>query len=187
MYSIRFTTPQDVAAAPESVQKVYAAFPSPASVPEPLQLYSASPHLLEKQFELIRHYASHPALSFPLQAAIRYTVARSLEYGCCTDYNGALLQRCGMNKPDLEALFDHACAPADRPVLTAESALEDREQLLLRIVTQAVIAQQGVPAQSLAEARNAGWEDRDIFDAVAHGANMLSIATVDRAFRLREE
>ncbi|GFM37920.1 hypothetical protein [Desulfovibrio psychrotolerans] len=183
MYSIRFTTPQDVAAAPESVQKIYAAFPSPASVPEPLQLFSASPHLLEKQFELIRHYTSHPALSFPLLAAIRYTVARSLGYGCCTEYNSALLQRCGMNKPDLEALYDHAAAPADLPALSGEGALEDHEQLLLRLVAQAVVAQQGIPAQSLAEARTAGWEDRDIFDAVAHGANMLSIATMDRAFR----
>ncbi len=179
MYSITHSTPETLAAAPDSVREVFAAFTD--GVPDPMQLLSASPFLLTQQFTVMRHFRAHPTLSFPLLAAIRYTVARSRNYACCTNFNETLLERCGMTRPEVEDLY--AVASNDAPL--SEAGLEDREQKLVRFVLLVVETPEAVTGPMLDDLRAEGWSDQDILEAVMHGANMSTVALVDRAFRLR--
>lgn len=181
MYKIAYVTPDKTETAPESVRNVYEAFQG-KEIPEPLQLLSASPSLLANKFENIHYYMSHETLSFPLLAAIRYAVARSCSYECCTDFNDGLLKRCGMTPSDIETLYAYAEGSRTE---TMDSGLEDREQKLVRFVISAVQDPKSVNDDQLAALRAEGWSDKDIFDALCHGANMVSAAIIDSAFRTR--
>lgn len=181
MYSIAYVTPDKATTAPESVRQVYAAFEG-KEIPEPLQLLSASPTLLEQKFANIHYYMSHETLSYPLLAAIRYSVARNRKYACCTDFNDALLQRCGMTTADIDAMYNYA---EGYNAETLDSGLEDRELKLVRFVVMAVKQPETVATNDIETLRIEGWSDRDIFDALAHGANMASASIIDTAFRKR--
>lgn len=188
MYALSYVTPEEAAAAqPQDttlalVQRIYAAY-AEVGVPEPLQLLSVSPAMLERQFDLMRYFRDHEALSFPLLAAIRYAVARAQQYDCCTDFNCALLQRCGMNMPDIEDLYAFV---SDKAGTAPDSGLEEREQQLVRFVVQATLNRDAEPvdnSQAIENLRQSGWTDRDIFDAMNHAASMVTIALMDKTFR----
>ncbi|MFV0348627.1 MAG: carboxymuconolactone decarboxylase family protein [Halodesulfovibrio sp.] len=181
MYNIAYVTPEQAETAPVSVRTIYGAFQG-KEIPEPLQLLSASPVLMTNRFENIQYYMSHETLSFPLLAAIRYTVARSCSYDCCTDFNDGLLKRCGMQPDDIETLY--AYAKGDRTE-TTDSGLEDREQKMVRFVVNAVQQPKPATAEQLAELRAEGWSDKDIFDALSHGAGMVATSLIDTTFRIR--
>ncbi len=155
-----------------TVQRVYAAFDQAGEVPLPMQLLSASPGLQEQQLAAVNYYMSHPRLSLPLLAAIRYVAARLSCHDACVAFNGRLLQRMGMRQEEIEALVGPA-APA---------ALEEREAALLAFVRRALAEPGAVTADDVESLRNQGWVDGDILDAVAHGANLAAASVLHKAF-----
>lgn len=154
------------------VAEIFSHFDKAGSVPKPLQLLSASPGLLERQFALIGYYMNHPHLSYGLLAAIRYVAAGVSCHDACLTFNAELLGRLGMGSDDLKALAEGR----------APEALEEREGALLLFVRKALTASSTVTRADIETLRGQGWTDGDILDAVAHGANLAASSTLFQAF-----
>ena len=152
--------------------EVYAAFPKEIGVPLPLQLLSASPGLLERQFELIKYYMGHPNLTFPLLAAISYVAAAKAGHTSCVQLNGGMLMKMGMTPDQMAQLADN---PQDSP-------LEERETAMFSLVIRAVDAPSSITAADLDAVRGHGYTDADILDAMAHAANMTAGALLYKTF-----
>lgn len=169
MYLLDYVSPE---AATGKVKELYDVFPAERGVPEPLQKQSVSPELMQRQFEIIKYYSGHPTLSFPLLASIRYVLARKNNYSCCVDFNGNSLKACGMGPGDLEALHNGE----------AGTPLEEREEAMLNFVVTALETPEQITAESTKAMRDMGWNDRDMFDAVAHGTSIAAAAKLDMVF-----
>jgi len=154
------------------IAEIYGIFPKKVGVPVPLQLMSASQGMLERQIEIIKYYMSHPNLSFPLLAAIRFLCASECNYGFCINFNKHMLMAQGMTETDIEKMIhDPEAAP-----------LEDKEKAMLKFVLFAVRSPNDVQPSDIEKLRNMGWADTDIYDAVTHGANMVGASIVNNAF-----
>lgn len=154
------------------VAEIYGAFPKEIGVPLALQLMSASPGYLERQFDVIRHFMSHPNLGFQLLAAIRYVVAAKVGHKACEDLNGGLLLRMGMTPEELAALLSDP----------AKSPLEEREAALFAFVLRAFEEPASVTAADVEALRGLGYADSDVFDALAHAAGMQAGSVMYKAF-----
>ena len=153
------------------MKEVYDMFPG--SVPAPLRLCSASPGMFEQQAALIKYFMGHKTLSFPLLTAIRYISSDECGHEFCLDFNRQLLMRAGMGAEEIDAMkADPSTAP-----------LEDNEQAMLVFVAKALRAPKSTSRADVDALRAQGWTDSDIFDALAHGANMLASAAVFNALK----
>ena len=74
-----------VAEAYRDISKVF------GRVPNAMQMFSASPPLLSQQWGHMGYYLKHPALSFPLLAAVRMLVSQENNCHYCIGMNGRLL------------------------------------------------------------------------------------------------
>ncbi len=134
-------------------------------VPTAIQLYSANPFLLRQQWEYYGSIMQHPTLSMPLTTCIRMLVSMENQCDYCIDMNGGMLiQMAGWTPEQV------AATRADY----RESPLEPREKTLLGLVLKATRNSSSVSADDLQAAREAGWSDSDILDAVNHGARMVA-------------
>lgn len=165
MFRIKTVAPDE---ATGQVAEAYSVFPPEAGVPEPLQLMSASPQLVNLQVQAIRYFMNHPNLSFPLLACIRYLVADHVGYKYCMGFNQQVLGMAGMGPDDFKVMVE---SPMQAP-------LEDHERSLLDFVVRAVKDPGSIRDQDVEELKAQGWNDTDIFDALYHGAGMLVPATV---------
>lgn len=169
MFLLNYVKPEE---ATGKVAEIYEKFPKEVSVPLPLQLSSASPGLLAHQMNFIGYFMQHEKLSFPLLTAIRYVCATECAYDYCTGFNKNLLMAQGMTETELETLKSD---PESSP-------LEDPEKKMLKFVMKAVKDPKSVGKSDIEELRSAGWADSDIFDALAHGTNMISAGIINQAF-----
>ena len=87
-----------------------------------------------------------------------------------------------MQPDDIETLY--AYARGDRAE-TMDTGLEDREQKMVRFVVNAVQQPRPATTEQLDELRAEGWSDKDIFDALSHGAGMVATSLIDTTFRTR--
>ena len=133
---------------------------------------SASPGFLKCQFEIIKYFANHQKLSFPLLTAIRYMAANDCDYEYCIAFNRNILMAAGADDQALEAIKDD---PDKAP-------LEENERAMLKFVSKAIKTPETVASSDLEALHKLGWEDSDILDAVAHGAFMKGHATLMTAF-----
>ncbi|MCP4744815.1 MAG: hypothetical protein GY874_01545 [Desulfobacteraceae bacterium] len=154
------------------IKEIYSIFPEGVEPPHPLQLMSSSPGFMACQFEFIKYYSSHPKLSHPLLASIRYMAADDCDYAHCVEFNQRLLKTVGATEKDLEAIKND---PDNSP-------LEDNERALLKFVAKAIKTPAAVEAADVEELRNLGWDDPDILDAVAHGSFMQGHGILMKAF-----
>lgn len=153
------------------VAEVYGMFPPRVGVPKPLQLFSASPGLLERQAGFLSYFMGHDTLSPALLAAIRFAAARRLGYTPCVELNGRLLCAMGMAEADLDNVAE---APNATP-------LEPGEAALLDFVNKALDAPESVRRADIDALCEQGWSQADILDALAHGANMAGPAALFKA------
>lgn len=169
MFLLDYVSPEK---AVSPVDEIYGFFPKEIGPPRPLQLMSASPRFLACQFEIIKYFTSHEKLSFPLLAAIRYMAANECDYEYCIQFNQKILMAAGANEQALEAINND---PDEAP-------LEDNERAMLKFASKAIKTPEAVVRSDVEALHNIGWEDSDIFDAVAHGAFMRSHSTLMKVF-----
>lgn len=143
-------------------------------VPSPMQMASASPGIFNLQWESIKYYSEHPALSFPLLSTIRFLVAEHLNYAFCTDFNKGILMKQGLTDEDIEELKQD---PLKAP-------LEDNEKAILTFVMKAIASPDDVDQQDMDRLHDMGWTDRDILDALAHGTSMVSASILMKTFKM---
>ncbi len=153
---------------------VYGAFRQGSGViPGPVKLLSASPGLFEVYTATFRYWRNHPHLSPDLMACIRYGVAAQQCFGACVDFNQSVLTKAGMTREELAAMEgDPGTAP-----------LEDRERALLAFVLRAVKDPDAVTDEDVQALRELGWTDGDVVDATYHGAILVTMGTLVRAFK----
>jgi len=146
-------------------------------VPNGLQLLAPSPRLLEDQVGRIAYFHSHPTLSAPLTAAIRYLVADHSGCTYCVDLNAGMLAQMGIAPDVIQA------ARQDPDVLP----LDARDNAMLHLALKVVRAAHEVQASDIAELRALGWSDREILEAAHHATFAVSLDLVFNAFKVDAE
>jgi len=154
------------------VKEIYDLFPPELGPPVSLQLISASPEFMSSQFEVMKYFANHKTLSFPLLTAIRFMAADASDYDYCVAFNRNILVASGASEEEVSAILND---PDNAP-------LEDMEKAMLKFVTQAIKKPESVDKNDVEDLYAYGWGDPDILDAVAHGAFMRCHGTLMKAF-----
>ena len=172
MFLLNYAGPEN---ATGRVKEIYDLFPPEMGPPLPLQLISASPGFMTSQFEVMKYFTNHQALSFSLLAAIRCLAAHASGYDYCIAFNRNLLIASGASETEVSAVVDN---PDKAP-------LEDREKAMLKFVAKAIQTPERVGREDVEALYAWDWHDADILDAAAHGAFMRGHATLMKAF-LRE-
>lgn len=161
------------------VAEIYAQIKSAwGHVPTAIQAYSANPFLLRHQWEYYGSIMQHPTLSMPLTASIRMLVSQAGNCGYCIDMNGGMLINMAGWTPD-----QVAATRAD----FNDSPLSLKEKTLLGLVLKATRDSTRVDAADLQAARDAGWSDGDILDAVNHGARMVAGDIIINGFKVERD
>lgn len=143
-------------------------------IPDALRLYSFSPPLLENVVSNIGYFNSGERLSPALMAMIRYLVSADANCTFCIDLNEGFLSNMGV---DLDKVRAARGNPDVAPV-------SDKEKPLLKIALKSVTDPESVGPSDINAARNQGWSDRDIFDAVAQAASNRSLNYLLRTFKV---
>jgi hypothetical protein len=146
-------------------------------IPKPLEMMTASPAIFDQQLQRIHYYTNHPTLSFALLSHIRYLVAKNLSYQFCMDFNKLILKKQGLTDDDIKQI------EAD----PAKSLLEKKESAMLAFVVKAVKEPSSVKTEEIQDLKAMGWEDKDLVDALAHGANMVDHAIMMEVFQMDQD
>ena len=147
-------------------------------IPDGLRLYSLSPPLLETFVGNIGYFnGGGTRLSPELTATIRYLV--SWQAGCsfCVDMNEGLLVNLGK---ELEVIRAARNNPEAAP-------LAEQDKPLLRLALKSVNSPEFVNQDDLDQARAYGWQDRDLFDAVAQAASIRAFNLILRTFKVEHQ
>jgi len=94
------------------------------------------------------------------------------KFTCINLNSGVLKMAGGFSDADLEALKAH---PENAP-------LEETQKALLLFVLKVIRTPEQVEAGEVEKLRERGWSDQDIFDAAFHGAAMIGMAKLYKAF-----
>jgi uncharacterized peroxidase-related enzyme len=176
MSILRTVTPES---ATGEVAEIYAQIKSAwGHVPTAMQVFSAHPFLLRHQWEYYASIMQHPTLAFPLTASIRMLVSQAGNCSYCIDMNaGMLINMAGWTPEQV------AATRAD----FKNSPLSANEKMLLGLVLKATRDSNSVTALDVQAAREAGWSDSDILDAVNHGARMVAADILINAFKVERD
>ncbi len=147
------------------------------SVGNNAKLFSSSPELLKQQLDFIKYYSTHPTLSMPLLASIRICVSSKEECNFCIDFNTAMLvnyskwtlEEVQSMKKDLDS-----------------SKLTQKENALLKFVINSMKNPHKVNENDMNELRKLDWQDKDIIDALNHGARMLATDIIFNTFKIED-
>lgn len=146
-------------------------------VPDGLRLFGISPPLLESYVSNIGYFNSGERLSPVLMTMIRYLVSSGAKCSFCIDLNEGLLSNMGLDVDRVRAArSDIDAAP-----------VAEKEKPLLRLAIKSVTNPEGVGQADLDAARRQGWNDRDIFDAVAQAASNRAFNYVMRTFKVEHQ
>ena len=147
-------------------------------VPAAIQVFSANPFLLKQQWEYYGSIMQHPTLSMALTTCIRMLVSQAGKCGYCIDMNaGMLINMAGWTPEQV------AATRAD----FNNSPLSSKEKTLLGLVLKSTSDSNSVGASDLQAARNAGWSDSEILDAVNHGARMVAGDILINGFKVERD
>jgi hypothetical protein len=168
MFMIDYVRPEQAEGA---VKKVYSAFPAHNPVPDPIQLYSASPRYLLKQMAIAGDYKQDDAYTPELLAALRYIGASTACFGFCSVFNRKMLTTMGLSEAEVDALFTDP-----------GKAFEPKDAALVAFAAKSVKTPDEVTSEDLDAVREAGWTDPQIFEATAYAAQMNVVGTLFRTF-----
>jgi len=144
------------------------------TVPNNVRLLGVSPAILENQLYFAQYFMKHPSLSPRLLSMIRMLIAKGCKSDYCDSFNVGILQKFGLTAEQVE---DARSNPESAP-------LEDREKAMLLFVLKATAEPKEVTSSDLEKLRSMGWADRDVFDAVAHGARAVATNIIFDAFKI---
>lgn len=147
------------------------------TVPNNVKMFGVSPAMLENQVQFAVYSMEHPTLSAPFFAMIRLLVSHSTESPYCAHMNAGLLTQQGFTSEQIEAAKAEA----------GQAPLDEKETALLLFVLKATKAPKSTEAKDVDDLRAMGWTDRDIFDALAHGARAVATNIIFDAFKLEND
>jgi len=147
-------------------------------VPTAIQAYSANPFLLKQQWEYYGSIMQHPTLTMPLTTCIRMLVSQAGNCTYCIDMNAGMLINMAGWTPDQVA--------ATRANYL-DSPLTSQEKTLLGLVLKMTRDSTSITPADMQAARDAGWSDSDILDAVNHGARMVAGDIIINGFKVERD
>lgn len=147
-------------------------------VPNAMQMFSASPALLNQQWDSMAYYLRHPTLSFPLLATIRLLVSQENSCHYCIGMNASLLINMAQWTPEQVSATkrDPMAAP-----------LPEKEKAMLGFVLTTVADRKPVTRTEIDKLKALDWSESDIFDAVAHGARNVAVDIVFNTFQIEKD
>ena len=146
-------------------------------VPDGLRLLGVSPALLESMMGNVAYFMSHEELSQDLLWVIRYLNSEETSCNFCISLSGGMLMNnLGKTAEELQAAKDN---PDNAP-------LTDNEKILLKIALASCDNPESVSSDDLQKARDAGYSERNIFDAVAAAVNNRAFTYLLRTFKVDE-
>ncbi|RXJ96295.1 hypothetical protein CRV00_01355 [Malaciobacter molluscorum] len=141
------------------------------------KLFSSSPELLRQQLEFIKYYANHETLSMPLLASIRVCVSNQERCSFCIDFNSALLiNKAKWSIEDINTLKNEIYS----------KKLTKEENTLLKFVIDSVKNPHEVDENIINELKAQSWSDKDILDALNHGARMYATDILFNSFKIED-
>lgn len=141
------------------------------------KLFSSSPQLLKQQLEFIKYYATHETLSMPLLASIRVCVSNQEKCNFCIDFNTALLvNNAKWTIEEVDNLKDKIYS----------EKLTKEENTLLKFVIDSVKNPHKVDENIINELKAQSWSDKDILDALNHGARMYATDILFNSFKIED-
>ncbi|MCB1858169.1 MAG: hypothetical protein KDI63_07850 [Gammaproteobacteria bacterium] len=146
-------------------------------IPDGLRLYGISPPLMESFVGNVGYFRQHPSLRGELLAMIRYL--GSAQVGCqfCIDLNEGFLTHMGVDLDDVRA--------ARKDI--GKAPLSEQEKVLLNLALKAINDPDNVRQTDIDSARAQGWNDREIFDAVAQAANNRAFNYILKTFKVEHQ
>nr|CAA6827616.1 MAG: Unknown protein [uncultured Thiotrichaceae bacterium] len=146
-------------------------------VPNSMIMQSVNPRALRSLAENIGYIINHPSLSPVLFTLIRLGV--STDHSCvyCVTTNKGILMQAGMSLEQIDAI---QADPTQAP-------LDEKEKALLLYTLKAVSASNEVGEKEIAELRESGASDLEIFDALGHGAAQLAGDVMINALKVEND
>lgn len=146
-------------------------------VPDGLRLYTVSPPLLETFVGTVGYFNTESVLGPRLATMIRYLVSYRSDCSFCIDLNEGFLTGMGLDLDAVRAARDNVdVAPVEPPELP-----------LLRLALKALSDTEEVGPGDVEAARDAGWDDRGIFEAVAVATGNRAFNQLLRAFKVEHQ
>ncbi len=146
-------------------------------IPLPIQMVSTSPDLLSNLIDLVKYYVNESNLSTSLLTHIRLLVSKDEDYTYCINLNQEVLKGlCGYSQDNVDAFMKDI----------NQALLEKREIDLLKFVIKAVSDPATTQESDIEELQEAGWTDKDIYEAVHEGLLMLIRGIAFKAFKMAE-
>jgi len=147
-------------------------------VPDGLRLLSISPPLLETMMGNIGYFnMGGTQLSPTLTAMIRYQISSNASCRFCIDLNEGFLTNLGLN-------IDKVRASRNKP----ESApLSEKDKALLLFAVKSIQNPNDIDESEMTKVKNQGWEDREIFDAVAQAASNKAFNFILKTFNVSHQ
>ncbi|MBF0457614.1 MAG: hypothetical protein HQK99_06945 [Nitrospirae bacterium] len=146
-------------------------------VPNPMQLYAVSPAIFEGTFNVMGYFMNHPTLNMGFLTFVRMLVSVGTNCTYCIDMNKGRLIQSGIG---IDVLNETIKDPRKAP-------LPEKEKALLLFVLKAVKNPHSVVGSDVDELRGLGWSERDIFDALVHGANMVAADILIDTFKVEQD
>ncbi len=173
-----FVKPVVPTGAEAQVQAIYAQIEAKmGKTPVALQLFSLSPELLMQIVGQFGYYMQHPRLSPALLASIRLLIAKQENCQYCVTMNAGILKTVGFEQDLLEKMQQ---TPEVAP-------LNEREKAMLLLVLKASSQPHTITVEDFDAVRKLEWTDRDILEAINHGAAALALDRVLDAFNVTNE
>jgi len=146
-------------------------------IPDGLRLFIFSPPLLESFVGNISYFNGGTSIPPSLMAMIRYLVSSKAECTFCIDMNEGFLVNMGA---DLEQVRAARSNPDLAPV-------EENQRPLLALALKSVETPENVMEQDIQAVRQAGWSDREIFDAIAQANSNRAFNNILRTFNIEHQ
>lgn len=147
-------------------------------VPNAIQLYSASPDLLEQMTQQTAYYMQHPSLGFPLLALIRLLVSEQNDCAYCIGFNESMLiNRAGYTMEQIAATKRN---PAVAP-------LAEKDKAMLLFVLKGTSTPKSVCKEDIDSLHALGWSDHDIVDGLYHGARNVAVDIMFNALKVEND
>ena len=146
-------------------------------IPNAMNLYSVNPVAMERQWSYLGYSMQHPKLSNLLLALIRLLVSANKGCDYCVNLNTGILLQNGLSIEDIQALKED----------TTRAPLEEADMAMLQFVLKATDDAHSRSAEEVQQLRDFGFEDKDIFDAVHHGAYMVATEILFDTFNLEND
>lgn len=147
-------------------------------IPNAIQLDSINPNHMARHWEGIQESIAHETLSAKLFTLIRLLVSEATHCEYCVGLNASMLmQMHGMSADDIARVkqsLDHA-------------PLDQKEKALLQFVMQGIGDSNSIKAEDIEGLKQIGCSEREIFDAMAHGAWQVAGDIMLNAFKVERD